>query len=156
MLEAFKIFRQHGAPRLNPNVGMCLPGMTLRSYMVMMLRAHGIPRLQWNGIGVRALGHMKPDQKGWFTALEQRVKTTTALQRLFGNSSPPELLSCYLCLYSSKDYDKFDAAWILKAKSYIHPVCMISVTAQGGIAANMPEVLSGAAHLLHDDGQHAA
>ena len=84
------------------------------------------------------------------------MKTTTALRRLFGNSSPPELLSCYLCLYSSKDYDKFDAAWILKAKSYINLVRMISVTAQGGIAATMPEVLSETAHLLYDDGQHAA
>jgi len=98
MLEAFKIFRQHGAPRLNPKVGMYLPGWTLRSYMVMMMRAHGVPRLQRNGIGVRALVQVNPDQRIWFTVLEQHVKTTTALRRLFGNSSPPELLSCYLCV----------------------------------------------------------
>ena len=49
--------------------------------------------MKWDGIGVRALGQMNPDQKDWFSTLEQHVKTKRALRELVGRSCPPELLS---------------------------------------------------------------
>ena len=75
-MDGTEVLAKRGAPRLNPNNGEYLPGWTLRCYLIMIARRHGVESMKRDGIGARALGQMNPDQKDWFSTLEQHVKTT--------------------------------------------------------------------------------
>ena len=76
MLDGMEVLAKRGAPRLSPNKGEYLPGWALRCYLVMIERRQGVESMKWDGIRVRALGHMNPDQKDWFSPLEQHVNAT--------------------------------------------------------------------------------
>ena len=148
MLDALDILRKKGAPRLNPKCGVYLPAWTLRCYLIMVTRENGIHRMAWGSIGIRALGQMCPDQKEWFGALEQHVKTVAALKGLLGTHCPPELLSCQLCLLSRKSLDDYDSAWLAANKRYIQAMAVVGQKLQNGVSMPVEVVLQQTAALL--------
>ena len=150
MLDAMDLIRKKGAPRLNPQYGIYLPSWTLRCYLIMVTRVDGINRMAWGNIGIRALGQMSPDQKEWFSVLEQHVKTATAVKALLGTHCPPELLSCQLCVLSRKNLDAYDSAWLAAHKRHIQAMTMIGQKLQNGVSMPLAEVLQETAALLED------
>lgn len=148
MVEAMQVLTQKAAPRLNPNHGAYCPSWTLRCYLFMVMRGQGVQRMRWGRIGVRGVGQMNPDQKGWLSVLEQHVKTTGALRKFVGEACPPELLSCQLCLLSKKVFDAYDADWICSARRYIQIVAAIGERLQQQVPQPTEEVLAETAALL--------
>ena len=100
------------------------------------------------GIGVQALGQMNPDQKEWFSILEQHIKTTRDLRKLIGVHCPPELLSCQLCLLSQKALDAYDSDWIDSVKPFIEIVDRIGAHLRQGVPMPTADVLKETAALL--------
>ena len=84
---------------------------------------------------LRALGQMNPDQKQWFSTLEQHVKTAEALRALVGVHCPPELLSCQLCVLLQKALDAYDSEWMSSVQRQIKVVASVGESLQG---AQMP------------------
>jgi len=150
MLDAMKLMYEKHAPGLNPKNGVYLPGWTLRCYLFMTVRKEGVKSMKWKDIGIRALGQMNPDQKQWFSTLEQRIKTTAHLRALVGTSCPPELLSCQLCLLSHKCFDMYDSEWILKVRPFIRVVAAVGARLRKGVRMPTLDVLKETSRLLRD------
>ena len=147
VLDSMKILEKKAAPRLNPNFGLYLPSWTLRSYLIMETRGRGIERMAFDGIGVRSLAQMNPDQKEWVSTFEQHVKTSAALMDLVGSRCPPELLSCQLCLLSRKALDTYDSEWIAASKEHIKVLAVIGKRLQHGVPMPIERVLQETAAL---------
>ena len=116
----------------------------------MTARKKGVKSMKWKDIGVRALGQMNPDQKEWFSTLEQHVKTTAHLRALVGTSCPPELLSCQLCLLSHKALDRYDSEWILKVSPLIRVVAAVGARLRKGVRMPTVDVLEETSRLLRN------
>ena len=149
--DSMQVLTTKAAPRLNPNSGEYLPSWTLRCYLIMASRGHGIERMACGGIGIRALSQMSPDQKDWFTILEQHVKTIDALKKLVGKDCPPELLSCQLCLLSKKALDAYDSEWLAATKKYIKALAVIGARLQNKVSKPVEDVLQETAALLEEE-----
>ena len=147
MLDGMEKLYDHSAPGLNPNNGEYLPTWTLRCYLLMTARREGVARMKWD-LGVRALGQMNPDQKEWFSTLEQHVKTTKSLRELVGTSCPPELLSCQLCLLSNKALDAYDSEWMLNVRTFIRVVASVGAYLRKGLRKPTADILKETAALL--------
>ena len=148
MTECLSILHQEQAPRLNPRNGVYTPAWTLRAYMFMAMREAGLHRLQWGSIGIRAFGAMNADQKGWLRSFESHVKTTAALRQLLGDSCPPELVSCKLCMYSAPELDKYDSDWISACRKYIALLRTLSA-AVDGVPAELSPILAEVVQQLY-------
>ena len=149
MLDGMERLCDHDAPGLNPNNGDYLPGWTLRCYLLMTARRKGVKRMKWD-LGVRAMGQMNPDQKEWFSTLEQHVKTTKFLRELVGTSCPPELLSCQLCLLSNKALDAYDSEWMLSVRPFMRVVACVGTHLRKGVRMPTADILKETAALLRE------
>ncbi len=95
---------------------------TLRVHFYTMVHTSRKKQLPSGDIGVRALGNMNPDQKGWIERYFRHTKTVSVLQNMFGKKVPIELLSCVCCLYSDAAFDNFDTKWMERYKHYLSAV----------------------------------
>jgi len=150
MLDGMNQLTIQPAACLNPKNGTYLPSWTLRCYLLMTTRQEGIEGMQWDDIGIRAFGQMNPDQKDWFSTLEQHVKTTAALRKCVGTSCPPELLSCQMCLLSNKALDEYDSEWIRKVAPFIKVVSAVGAHLRKGLRMPIVDVLMETAALLSE------